>query len=153
MPWDWEAARRECLAVARRIAPRPADAEDMAQEAVLRAWRMRRSCRSGDPAAWLRRIAYRESLRALARDPHCATLDGIAEPADPGSAVEALPDRVDVDAALAGLAPLDRRLIVLRYGADMTQPGIAELLGMPEGTVKVRLHRARRALAERMEGR
>jgi RNA polymerase sigma-70 factor (ECF subfamily) len=125
----------------------------MAQEAVLRAWRMRRSCRSRDPSAWLRRIAYRESLRAIARDRECTPLATADEPADLDGGVEALPELVDLGAARAALEPLDRRLIALRYDADMTQAAIAELLGMPEGTVKVRLHRARRALAERMDRR
>jgi RNA polymerase sigma-70 factor, ECF subfamily len=125
----------------------------MAQEALMRAWRMRRSCRSADPSAWLRQIARNESLRARARSPDHADLERVAEAADDDDAVEGLPDRLDVGAALRGLDPLDRRLLALRYQEDMTQPKIAELLGMPEGTVKVRLYRARRALAKRMEKR
>lgn len=119
----------------------------------MRAWRMRRSCRAADPSAWLRQIARNESLRARARDPRHADLEDVAEPAARDGAVEGLPERLDVAAALRELSPLDRRLVALRYGADMTQPEIAELLGIPEGTVKVRLHRARRALAEAMETR
>jgi RNA polymerase sigma factor (sigma-70 family) len=125
----------------------------MAQEALMRAWRMRRSCRSADPSAWLRQIARNESLRARARTPDHADLDQVPEAAGEDDDVEGLPDRLDVDAALHGLDPLDRRILTLRYGADMTQPKIAELLDMPEGTVKVRLYRARRALAEMMEER
>jgi RNA polymerase sigma-70 factor, ECF subfamily len=125
----------------------------MAQEALMRAWRMRRSCRSDDPSAWLRQIARNESLRANAREPNHADLDDVAEAAEDDEDVEGLPERLDLDAVLRGLDPLDRRLLAMRYGADMTQPKIAELLGMPEGTVKVRLHRARRALAEGMEER
>lgn len=120
---------------------------------MIRAWRMRRSCHSRDPSPWLRQIARNESLRALARQPIHADLEHVAEPAAHDDAVEALPDRLDLDAALERLEPLDRRLIALRYGADLTQARIAQLIGMPEGTVKVRLHRARRALAERMDGR
>jgi RNA polymerase sigma-70 factor (ECF subfamily) len=119
----------------------------------MRAWRMRRSCRSRDPSAWLRQIARNESLRARARTLDHADLDQVAEACEDDDAVEGLPERLDLDAALRGLDPLDRRLLALRYEADMTQPKIAELLGMPEGTVKVRLYRARRALAEMMEER
>jgi RNA polymerase sigma-70 factor (ECF subfamily) len=125
----------------------------MAQEALVRAWRMRRACRTADPSAWLRQIARNESLRARAREPDYADLAQVTEPAEQDDAVERLPERLDLDAALRGLDPLDRRLLAMRYGADMTQPKIAELLGMPEGTVKVRLHRARRALAEGMDER
>jgi RNA polymerase sigma-70 factor (ECF subfamily) len=114
---------------------------------------MRRSCRSDDPSAWLRQIARNELLRAQSRESNHAALEDVAEAANEDDALEGLAERLDVDAALKGLAPLDRRLLALRYGADMTQPEIAELVGMPEGTVKVRLYRARRALAEMMEER
>jgi RNA polymerase sigma-70 factor, ECF subfamily len=150
--WDWAALRRESIAVARRVAPHGVDADDVAQEAVLRAWRCRASCRAPDAAAWMRRIAVNEALRAARREPRHAGLDDVAIAAGPDPAVESLPDRVRVADAVRLLQPLDRRLIALRYGADLTQAEIAVVLGMPEGTVKVRLHRARRALAERMEG-
>ena len=48
--------------------------------------------------------------------------------------------------ALSVLKPDERRLIRLRYMEDLTQGQVAEALGVPEGTVKVRLHRARARL-------
>jgi RNA polymerase sigma-70 factor (ECF subfamily) len=51
-----------------------------------------------------------------------------------------------VQQVLSGLTLDERRLIDLRYRADLAQPAIAELLGVPEGTVKVRLHRLRKQL-------
>ena len=150
--WDWEAARRECVKVACRVAA-PDDAEDAAQDALLRAWRMRASCRSGDPAAWVRAIARHEALRALARAPAHAGLDAAGEPGECDAGVESAGRRIDLAAGLRRLDPLDRRLIVLRYALDLTQARVAEVVGMPEGTVKVRLHRARRALAKGMDVR
>ena len=50
---------------------------------------------------------------------------------------------VDVRGALAALPEDDRRLLLARYWADMTQSEVANLLGMPDGTAKVRLHRLR----------
>jgi RNA polymerase sigma-70 factor (ECF subfamily) len=47
---------------------------------------------------------------------------------------------------LDALADGDRSLLALRYAEDLTQSEVARRLGMPEGTVKVRLHRARRRL-------
>jgi RNA polymerase sigma-70 factor (ECF subfamily) len=41
--------------------------------------------------------------------------------------------------------------LTLRYGADLTQPDIAEMLDVPEGTVKVRLFRARKRIRQAME--
>jgi RNA polymerase sigma-70 factor (ECF subfamily) len=54
--------------------------------------------------------------------------------------------RDDLDAALATLRPEFRRLIVLRYLEDMSYEDIAEVVGLPLGTVKSHLHRARAAL-------
>lgn len=54
--------------------------------------------------------------------------------------------RVDVARALAGLSDHDRALVAGRYFADMTQQALADHLGMPEGTTKVQLHRARARL-------
>jgi RNA polymerase sigma-70 factor (ECF subfamily) len=46
---------------------------------------------------------------------------------------------------------MDRALVWLRYEDDLTQPVIAERLGMPEGTVKVRLHRLRAVLRREID--
>jgi RNA polymerase sigma-70 factor (ECF subfamily) len=45
----------------------------------------------------------------------------------------------------------DRRLLALRYFADLSHPEVAAVLEVPVGTVKVRLHRLRARLADRME--
>ena len=52
----------------------------------------------------------------------------------------------DLHAAMAALSERDRELLELRYEEDLTQAAIAARLGIPEGTVKVRLHRARNKL-------
>jgi len=52
----------------------------------------------------------------------------------------------DVRAAVAALDHADRVLLLLRYWADLTQPEVARATSLPEGTVKVRLHRARQRL-------
>jgi RNA polymerase sigma-70 factor (ECF subfamily) len=54
----------------------------------------------------------------------------------------------DLHAALAALSDRDRRLLEMRYEEDLTQATIAQRLGIPEGTVKVRLHRARNKLRQ-----
>lgn len=53
---------------------------------------------------------------------------------------------VDVSRALAELPEGDRRLLLARYWADLTHHEVANLLGMPDGTAKVRLHRLRARL-------
>lgn len=52
-------------------------------------------------------------------------------------------ERADLQAALGHLSERERALLSLRYEEDLTQPAIAARLGIPEGTVKVQLHRAR----------
>jgi RNA polymerase sigma-70 factor, ECF subfamily len=52
----------------------------------------------------------------------------------------------DLHAAMDALGDRDRRLLEMRYQEDLTQAAIARRLGIPEGTVKVRLHRARAKL-------
>ena len=111
----------------------------------MRAWRMRHQCQ--DPARpwpWLSRICQREAARLAARRRTSLLPDGV-EPVEPSSVDETV-QRLAVTAAVAGLAPIDRELISRRYGDDQTYRGIAGALSMPEGTVKVRLHRARRHL-------
>ena len=55
-------------------------------------------------------------------------------------------ESADLHAALARLSERDRTLLEMRYQEDLTQAMIARRLGIPEGTVKVRLHRARNKL-------
>jgi RNA polymerase sigma-70 factor (ECF subfamily) len=93
-----------------------------------------------------RREAWRTRPRAgeVALDEsawgECASLD----------AVEALVERLDVQAAIADLDEPERRLLHLRYVEDLPQPRVAHRLGIPEGTAKVRLHRARNRLRARL---
>jgi RNA polymerase sigma-70 factor (ECF subfamily) len=56
--------------------------------------------------------------------------------------------REEVQQALAQLTAAQRRVIALRYGADLTEVDIAQVLGWPVGTVKSRLNRARERLRE-----
>src|SRR3954470_14824235 len=65
---DWGGARERCVREARRILRDGHAAEEAAQEAVLRAWRHRRTCRNGEAwIPWLVQIARREALRVAAR--------------------------------------------------------------------------------------
>lgn len=117
----------------------------------MRAWRMSGACRTPElPGPWLRRIVRNEALRARDRDERheekarllsCEPADG--EPAD-------VLQRLDVRAILRTLSPEDRALLALRYGGDLTQERVADLLGLPEGTVKVRLHRLRSKLSTQL---
>jgi RNA polymerase sigma-70 factor (ECF subfamily) len=143
--------RRDCLRIARRFATDTQEADDIAQEAMIRAWRHRSSLRDRDQLKpWLARIVRNEAFRMSSRrrpEP-IGELDEIGE----AGGEDAVIDRIDLQRAVATLSPDEQQLVCLRYLDDLTQPAIARALGLPEGTVKVRLHRARaklhRALSE-----
>jgi RNA polymerase sigma-70 factor (ECF subfamily) len=147
--WDWEGLANACRAEVSRVLGRSSDAEDAVQEALARAWRQRATCRTPSaPTPWVRTIARHEALRQLERRRPHASLDEEEHelPADVGDVAEELTQRLSVRHALDALPPLDRALIALRYEHDWTQHRIAKNLGLPEGTVKVRLHRIRARL-------
>ena len=132
-----------------------AAADDVAQQAFLRAWRKLDTL--DDPARfgpWCRTIA-RNTARNWLRD-HAARaprlLGDAPEPADPARpAADGLADREAVQRAVAALAAPLREAIRLRYVADLSYREIAELLGEPLSTVRDRLYRARRELKEILE--
>jgi RNA polymerase sigma-70 factor, ECF subfamily len=147
--WNWPHLRAIALREVERTLGRSTAADDAAQETLLRAWRHRATCRAAErPEAWLRQIARREALRALAgREPPVVP----ARPApDHADAVAA---RVDVARALKRLSPRERDVVVRHYWHDMSCEEIAGELACPLGTIKVRLHRARHKLAAALEPR
>lgn len=111
---------------------------------MLRAWRRRSTLRdSGSRRQWLATIVRNEAFRHYSR-PRADPTDEIEQlEARDDELVVSTVDRADLQAALGRLSERERVLISLRYEEDMTQPAIAARLGIPEGTVKVQLHRAR----------
>ena len=153
---------RAVLAVVRS----PEDAQEVIQDASIRAWRQIGGLRDMDRwAAWYRRIAVRQAvdragrlggrrLREVSLD--SADRDGgndakglTGGASDPTSAWL---ERTAVMDALARLSMEDRALLGLRCGADLEVPAVAAALGIPLGTAKSRLHRALARLASVMEG-
>jgi RNA polymerase sigma-70 factor (ECF subfamily) len=153
--WEWAGMRSRCLQEARRLLPR-ADAEEAVQEALVRAWMRRDACRTPDaPLPWILQITRNEARRLLAR--RAGRLRQVrvepipAEPAVEDDALAGATIRLTVEQALACLAEGDRSVLRLRYADDLTQAEVARRLGVPEGTVKVRLHRARGRLRTLLE--
>jgi RNA polymerase sigma factor (sigma-70 family) len=72
-----------------------------------------------------------------------------AEGARPGAAA-VVDERVSVGAALRRLSVLDRTIVALHYYGDVPLPAVATRLGMPVGTVKARLSRARGRLSKEL---
>jgi RNA polymerase sigma-70 factor (ECF subfamily) len=150
--WAWDEVRQLCVRFARHYAKNASEAEDIAQDAVLRAWRRRSTLRdAGSRKQWLGAIVRNEAFREHARrrpDP-VDTLELQYGAED--ERVLATVERADLHAALERLNERERQLVHLRYDEDLTQTAIARRLGIPEGTVKVRLHRVRAKLRREID--
>ena len=111
---------------------------------MLRAWSRRSTLR--DPASrksWLASILRNEAFRYYSRPrPDPTDLLEFYEGSEDALVVSTV-DRAFLQEALKELSERERVLLALRYEEDLTQPAIAARLGIPEGTVKVQLHRAR----------
>ena len=152
---DWLRLREYCLREALRVLRDRDDAEEAAQEALIRAWRHRAARRSEAWTPWVRTIARNEALRIVERRRRFALREVHAETdhPDPAAAPEldGVVDAVWLRTLVRALRQEERDLLRLRYEEDLTNPEIARRLGMPEGTVKVRLHRIRLRLRTRVE--
>jgi RNA polymerase sigma-70 factor (ECF subfamily) len=135
--------------VARRLGPSLAD--DIVSDAFLVAFRRRERYDMSHPDArpWLYGIAARlisRHRRVEVRSYRALVRSGVDETAEPY--VERVDDRVAAQqvglaAALAELSPGDREVLLLVAWAEMSYEDVARALGIPLGTVRSRLHRAR----------
>jgi RNA polymerase sigma-70 factor (ECF subfamily) len=152
-------------ALARWLTRNDADAADVVQEAMLRAFRYFDSYREGDARSWVMRIVRRTCYSWLERNRPAdivpleadAELDEeVAAPAAASNTEALLQNRSDLrrlDTLIEALpAPL-REVIVLRELNELDYREIAEVTGVPIGTVMSRLHRARSALRRAWEGK
>ena len=121
--------------------------EDAMQETLIVVLRHLPALR--EPAAWrawVRRIAVRESLRMLQND-RAVT---IADPPEVTVSTD-LDTAIDVRDTLCKLPAEQRAVLVLRNLEDLSEQETAEMLGVPEGTVKSRLHRAQQGFRDHWE--
>jgi RNA polymerase sigma-70 factor, ECF subfamily len=133
-------------AVAYRLTASAADADDVLQDVFVGLPEaLRRFDGRGSFGGWLRRVAARTALMRMRR----STRRGeVSLPDDsPAPATDAAA-RVDIERALAGLAPGLRAVFVLREVEGYSHAEIAEIMGLRAGTSEVRLHRARQRLRQ-----
>ncbi|MBE1536325.1 RNA polymerase sigma factor [Actinomadura algeriensis] len=149
----YEAYRGVVFSTALRLCGRWAEAEDLAAEAFLRAYRA--LCGYGPdriaglrPRGWLLTILmnlWRNGLRSAARRPRPGPLEEAGDPPDPAEGVEDAAARRETGrelaVLLAGLPEGQRAAVVLRHVADLPVAEIADVLGLPQGTVKSHVSR------------
>lgn len=147
-----------------RMVRDPGVAEDLTQETFLKAYR---ALGSYDPrwklASWLLKIAHNATIDHLRRQrldtrPLESGADEDASGPIAQLADESLPDPEqrargqalarDLQTAVGALEPAYRELLLLRFQEGLAYHEIAAVTGLPLGTVKVRLHRGRKRLAE-----
>lgn len=139
----------------------PAEAEDAAQEAFVKAHRALAGFRTGAPfRPWILRIVANEARNrrraagrrdALALRAERDRPEGDAAPS-PEGAVLALEDRRALLAAIEALREDDRLVLAYRYFLDLSEADMAQALGVARGTVKSRLSRALARLREVLDG-
>jgi RNA polymerase sigma-70 factor, ECF subfamily len=155
--------------LALRMVRDPGLAEDLAQETFLKAYR---ALATYDPhwklGSWLLKIAHNATIDHLRRqrldtrpletgadDDAPSLLDRLADEGDPGPEALARGRGLarDLRAAIDALEPAYRELVLLRFQEGLAYQDIAEVTGLPLGTVKVRLHRGRKRLADAIAAR
>ncbi len=142
----WPQAWRAALA----MTGSHASADDIAQDAFERAFSgLARFDASRPFGPWLHRIVVNRAIDVLRRDRRRVALESEA-PKWRSRSVDDSPDPHAL-VALAELSAERRVVVVLRHLLDFTPPEIAEMLGIPVGTVNSRLGRALAELRERLE--
>lgn len=136
-----------------------AEAEDVAQEAMLRLWKIAGAWRQGEAkvTTWLYRVTANLCTDRLRRRGRAAPLEAAGDPADEGpGAVATLvaQDRAAaLDAALMALPERQRQAVTLRHLEGLGNPEIAEIMEIGVEAVESLTARGKRALAQALAGR
>jgi RNA polymerase sigma-70 factor (ECF subfamily) len=137
------------FAIAHRILRDVDRAEDALQDALVIAWRDLPSLRDPDRfGGWLHRVLTNVCIGQATRERgriahlHVLPIDGPPAP----DALLSVADRDELDRAFRRLTPDERAILVLHHFVGYSPAEIAELLGVPGGTVRSRLHHAHRAM-------
>ena len=141
-------ARAHALAL--RILRSPSDAEEVAQDAFVRAWTALPGFRGESTfATWLHRIVARRAFDRVQvlknRRARERPDEGLPEPAAPAADDDTL-RAAKLQTLIAGLTAAQRAAVTLYYYEGRSVEDVAHVLGMPENTVKTHLLRARAAL-------
>jgi RNA polymerase sigma-70 factor, ECF subfamily len=149
---------RRLYVVARLILRDDVKAEEATQEALLAAWRRLRGLRDPDRfGAWLHRLlvnaCYREARKTGRRRTFEVHIDPLVLP-DAGDHVDTVAQLANRDQVERGFRRLDvdqRTVLVMHYYLGFSLDEAAEVLGVPPGTIRSRLHRAIEAMRAALE--
>jgi RNA polymerase sigma-70 factor (ECF subfamily) len=123
-------------------------AEEVTQDVFLKMWQVLPDYDGrASLSTWLYTIARNTALSALRAESYRKTLD-IEDSEAPAANWQAGPQQVEIKQLIARLPEVQQQVITLFYLQDRSVEDVAQMLDLPEGTVKSHLHRARRALAD-----
>ncbi len=131
----------------------PADAEDVVQEAFLEIYRNHRWEQIDNPRAYLAQVVWRIAIRQQSARRREQELTVDIRSGKPGPEQQAICQQLDtwLHAEIDALPDKLRHPLVLMAAGDLKQVEIARLLGLPEGTVRRRMHDARALLRQKLE--
>jgi len=156
------AATRERLTVQlTALAGDPSEAQDLVQEAFVRAWiRWDTVSAYDDPEGWIRRVAYnlgvsrwRKARRLVLRPSPGGALPSASGLVSDGASMDGPGGTLGVIGALQALPVPERRAVILHHVAGLSVEEVAAEVGSPVGTVKSRLSRGRTRLQTELEER
>jgi len=142
-----------------RLVANPSDAEDLAQETFIKAFK---NLSSYDPGhafiTWLFKIAHNTTIDFMrAKKPGTVSIHDEENPVDleepgqpPEGALAAVLQAAFIEKLLVALPPLYKEILILRHKEGWDLKEISRILDIPEGTVKVRLFRARGMLQQEL---
>ena len=139
------------LGVARRMLRDAAEAEDVAQEAILRLWRNASGLELGPGGfkPWLRRVVTNLCIDRVRAARHLTVVEEVPEETEPARQLEALVDRdlsKRVDEALRALPDRQRQALTLFHFEGLSQSEVGVTLGISDEAVESLLARGRRSL-------
>lgn len=143
-----------------RMVQHPEDSRELSQEVFLRVYNSLGSFRfESKLSTWIGRIAFNIASRHLQKkklpllhgDDDTAVLDTVADDTDLTAAVLSQQQTARLHQALAALAPIPRTILTLYYLDELSITDVADILQMPEGTVKNALFRARARLKAKLQ--
>lgn len=141
------------MRIALALTGQEADAWDLLQEATLTAYDRFGDLRGGPEAfgPWIRKTLINKAKTMLQRRNRTVHLEVVGETdPDPSPGPEERLEQSQLWEQVTALEEHHRHVLVLRFLIDMPVEEIAEVLGVPPGTVKSRIHRALAALRRRM---